>query len=150
MKARFRNSKKLLLVPGLLSLGILPLIFLHALSANIKLKETRSVSVAFMDETPEKEEWIFNINSLPVRTYVPITFTGGKSFDNALLFSIRQSVRNLVRNEDTISGLQIRLNNARYQPLVRIIDICRTEGLKTYAPCGTDFWAMDVKLAIEV
>ena len=74
-----------------------------------------------------------SIDSFPHRSYSYINLTGNDEDDNVRLDNAQLQIRNLIKSQDTTSGVCFIFNTtSKYGALVKALDICRIENAYAY------------------
>ncbi len=99
----------------------------------------------FNSTCPEKTIFL-EILPPPVRNYKRVELTGEREVDSSSLDSVRASVRNIVRQNDTHAGIYIHFgSNTKYQELINVLDICDIDGAKIYEWVDNSFWIAPIE-----
>ena len=136
------KREKINYIPGIISLFILPFLFIHYANKEIKRKSLFVMPVLFADKSlPEKYPGIYKLPFPPKRNYMSINFTGDKMDDRIKLAFSQIRIREILSMNDSTSGLQFHFgDNSQYETFVKAIDILRIENAQFYVPLEKDIW----------
>lgn len=139
------NRKKIYYVPGLISLIVLPVALLLYLNNHHVFDRFYALEInwgypnqnAFSN--PKEEEHFYETHAQ--RQYVNICLDDNKANNTIKLSFAHLQIRSLIEANDTKQGIHFELaDNAPYEMLVRIIEMCKVEGVRTYFGRGNDIW----------
>lgn len=139
------KRQKLYYVPGILSLTIIPLLFIYFADKEISARTVGVISIVVADTNlPKKFPDVFNDYEgtfPPKRRYVDIILTGNENIDKIKLEFARVKIRETLAANDSINGLHFHFSDgSKYSTFVKSIDILRAEGAKTYMPLDYELW----------
>ena len=139
------KRKKIYYIPGILSLIILPFIFIKFADREVKAKSLGVIPLFLADTNlPKKFPELFKDYKgtfPPERDYTDIVFTGNEKSDKTKLDFAQIKIREMLSIDDTTNGLHFQFSdNSQYGTFVKSIDILRIEGAKTYMPLDKDLW----------
>ena len=139
------KREKIYYIPGIISLTILPFLFIHFADRELKEKSVGVIPLVLADTNlPKKFPQAFKDYKgtfPPKRNYIDITFTGNETDDRIKLDFAQIKVREILSANDPANGLHFHFgDNSRYWTFVKAIDILKTAGAKTYMPLDNDLW----------
>ena len=139
------KQKKLFYVPGIISLTILPFLFIYFADKELSAKTVGVIPIVIADTNlPKKFPEVFrNFKGTfpPKRDYVDIILTGDENADKVKLDFAQVKIRETLASNDSTKGLHFHFgDSSRYGTFVKAIDILRAEGAKTYMPLDNDIW----------
>jgi|ERR1039458_2095951 hypothetical protein len=133
------KRKKIYYVPGIISLTILPFVFIYFANREIKPKTFTVLSIFLADTNlPKKYPELFtkyNGHFPPQRNYTEIILTGDNRNDETKLDSAQLRIREILSQKDTKRGVHFRFtDNSQYGTFVKTVDILYMERAKTFMP----------------
>lgn len=139
------KRKKIFYVPGIISLIILPIVFIYFAKTKIKEKDMRVISLFWADTNFMKAHsslfFKSNKQSDPIREYTNIVFTGNSIDDNIKLAFAQIRIKEILTKNDTTSGLHFIFNDSsNYGTFVKAIDILQSNEENYYVPCSNNIW----------
>jgi hypothetical protein len=136
------GKKKIFLYTLALTATLLIIVFSTLmLIKNNTFKTYGSMDIGFPSKSyrksPDYKRWREYLETKKIHT---IELTGDSKTDNELLLKFQLDVRNLVKTNDSILCLHLKLNKkTKYEDLIRIFDVCAIEDAKIYDLNGYDF-----------
>jgi len=145
-----QRRKKVLYIPGIISLIILPIIFFIWTKKIINAKTVSVIPIVFADTNfLKKQSEIFkeyDNNFPPKRNYIDIDFTGNNRDDKTKLDFAQIRIREFVKTKDYKNGIHFSFgDSSEYWTFVKTVDILRLEGAKTFMPLDKDLWFFNLK-----
>ena len=140
-----RVKSKVYYIPGILSLIILPVIFINYANKKIIATSMGVIPIVLADTNlpkiiPEAFKK-FNGSFPPKRNYIDIIFTGKSKDDGVKLDFAQIEIREILSENDSINGVHFQFSdNAQYGTFFRAVDVLRSEGAKRYMPLDKDLW----------
>ena len=140
-----RKRKKVYYIPGIISLIVLPFIFIHFANKELKATAPIILPIYLADiNLPKKFPKVFKRfgrHFPPSRNYVDIYFTGDNEHDKTKLAFAQLRIKEILSRNDSIRGVHFKFgNNSQYWTFVKAINILRYEGAKSYMPLDNDLW----------
>jgi hypothetical protein len=97
--------KKIYYISGIISLTILPIIFIHYAHKAIRDKTPTSITVFFADSNYIKSHvWLVNRHLPPKRNYSEIVINGNNLNDKIKLDFTQVRIREIFSQKDTLNG----------------------------------------------
>jgi hypothetical protein len=137
-----KKHRKLFYVPGMISLVLLPLFCLYFFYSGKSFDKVRCVSIAMSNERTVTEFELNNDISL-TRDYKDFIFNGNLEKEKSNLKKFTLSLREQNSLKDTVHGIKIHLDKAKYEVFIRVLDILSQEKTNTYAIFGTTIWVLN-------
>lgn len=142
--AMVRRSK-IYYVPGMISLIFLPIFYIYFASIELKSRTITSIPLVLADTLYVKQHpkvfEKFRGHYPPKRTYTLIELTGNHEIDLAKLKYAQIRIKEILISNDTINGLHFKFNSkSEYGMFVKIIDLLRLEGAKSYMLLDYSLW----------
>jgi len=139
------KRKKLYYIPGIISLTVLPILFIYFADIEISSRTVGIIPIVVADTNLSKKfPDIFKDYKgtfPPKRNYVDIILTGDEATDKIKLDFAQVKIGETLAANDSINGLHFHFSDSsRYWTFIKAIDILRTEGAKTYMPLDNDLW----------
>lgn len=139
------RRKNLYYIPGIISLTILPLLFIYFADKEINARTLGVIPIVLADTNlPKKFPEVFRDYKgtfPPKRNYIDIILTGNEKTDKIKLEFAQIKIGETLAKNDSINGLHFYFSDSsKYWTFVKAIDILRTEGAKTYMPLDNDLW----------
>lgn len=142
-----RRRRKLHYPVGLLSLALLPLLFMWTLNSYHVFDDLRVLEITWPQRFEDIHSSIYPIYKTPDRVYIDINLTGDAEEDNIKLDFAQLEIRNMIATHDTIKGVHFHFNNeAKYRSFVRAIDICKMENANRYIANRNNIWVVNTIL----
>lgn len=144
------KRKKIFYVPGIISLAIIPLIFSHYAQNAIQVRSITTLPI-FMADTSLFSKFPelfarFDGHIPPRRNYLDIIITGSNPNDEIKLDFVRVRVKEMISQNDLLNGIHFKFQKtSRFGAYVRVIDLLRSEGAKTFMPLNDDIWFYNLK-----
>jgi hypothetical protein len=137
--------KGLYYVPGIISLTILPILFIYFAHKEISARTVGIIPIVLADTNlPKKFPDVFKDYKgtfPPKRNYVDIILTGNDKTDKIKLDFAQVKIGETLAANDSINGLHFHFSDSsKYGTFVKAIDLLRAEGAKTYMPLDNDLW----------
>lgn len=130
--------------PGIISLVILPFVFIYLASNEIKRKTSFVLPLVLADTNYLKTIKAFKdyYNSFPPkRNYVDISFTGDINSDQIKIAFAQIKIREILKEKDYKNGIHfIFTDNCTYGTFVNTINILKKDSAKTYMALEKDVW----------
>lgn len=132
-------------VPGLISLTLLPILFIIEAQKEVNNKPIHSLTVRLLDTTAindlSNEVATPKINFLPNRNFIEINLTGENETNKIKLGFAQLRIGEITFQNDTVNGLHFKFNDSsKYWAYVKAIDILTTEKAKRYLAINDDIW----------
>lgn len=139
------KREKLYYVPGIISLTILPFLFVYFADKEIRARTLGVIPIVVADTSlPKRFPDVFKDYEStfpPKRNYVNIAFTGNEMTDKVKLDFSQVNINEILASNDSTNGLHFHFGeSSRYWAFVKAIDILKTEGANTYMPLDNDLW----------
>ena len=139
------NRKKIYYVPGIISLTLLPILFIISAQKEIKSKTLTVLTVRLIDTIAYKSFFSCSYDSktsfLPKRNFVEINLTGENEKDNTKLDFARLRIREITSQNDSVNGIHFKFEDStQYWAYVKAFDILTSEKAKRYLPINNDIW----------
>ena len=139
------NRKKIYYVPGIISLTLLPILFIVSAQKEIKRKTFTALTVRLIDTTAYNilfnDPDIPKKSFLPKRNFVEINLTGENEKDNIKLDFARLRIREITSQNDSINGVHFKFgDSSKYWTYVKAFDILTSEKVERYLPINNDIW----------
>ena len=139
------KGKKIYYILGIISLTLLPVIFIIFANKEIKERTLTVLPIVLADTNlPNKFPEIFknfNHSFPPKRNYIDINLTGNNQNDKIKLDFAQIRIREIVSQNDSANGLHFKFgDSSQYWTFVKAVDILRFEKAKTYMPLDNDLW----------
>lgn len=140
-----KRLRKIRYVPGMISMVLLPTLFIHFASKEIRRRSPQCIKIYWADTVVMKANpsafHQFQGHFPPIRNYKEIRLTGNPEANRTMMDFAQRSVRELLENADTINGIHFELDeNASFGDFIRVVDMLKTEGAKTYMPLNEHLW----------
>ncbi len=140
-----KKRKKIYYIPGIISLTILPFLFIHFADKELKANSIAVIPIVLTDTNlPKKFPEVFKDYKEtfpPKRNYTDIVLTGNLKDDGIKLEFAQIKIRKILSANDPINGVHFQFgNSSQYWTFVKAIDILRIEGAKTYMLLDKDLW----------
>lgn len=141
LKERLR---KIYYKPGIISLLILPFVFIYFANNEIKRKTSFVLPLVMADTNYLKTIKAFQVhyNSFPPkRNYVDIRFTGDNNADQTKIAFAQIKIREIIEEKDYNNGIHFKFtDNCTYGTFVNTINILKKDSAKTYMALEKDIW----------
>lgn len=139
------RSIKIYYVPGIMSLMILPFLFICYAEKELKEKSLGVIPLHIADvNLPKKYPEMFkNFEGAfpPKRNYIDLMLTGDESADKIKLDFARLEISEILSTNDRTKGLHFHFgDSSQYWTFVKTVDILRANGAKTYMALDNDIW----------
>lgn len=139
------NHKRIYFIPGIISLTILPFLFIRFASKELRVRSIGVITLFSADTNlPKKYPEAFEEYKgafPPKRNYTDIILTGNAEDDSVKLGFAQIRIREILSANDSINALHFQFNdNSQYWTFVKAVDILRNEGAKTYMYLDKDVW----------
>jgi hypothetical protein len=139
------KGKKLYYIPGIISLTILPILFIYFADREISSRAVGVIPIVVADTNlPKKFPDVFKDYQgtfPPKRNYIDIILTGNDKTDKVKLDFARVRIGETLAANDSVNGLHFHFSDSsKYWTFVKAIDILRAEGAKTYMPLDNNLW----------
>lgn len=147
------TKKKTVVFPVTLTLTILMLFFCVLFLANSKtLEKEHSIEFHLPPENFYEKICGCSLEKLlSYRNFKPYQLTTNESQNRILFKQIQTDIKDMVRTNDSKNGINIQLNTkTKYGEVIKILNICKTEKVKTYVLKDYNVWIMtDSNLELE-
>ena len=145
-----QKRKKIIYVPGAISLTILPILFLIWTKKHLDIKPLTALSVYLVDTNQFKKhpEMFVKLNKdfLPKRLYFDISFTGNNIDDKIKLDFARIQIKDYVLQKDYKNGIHFKFGDScEYWTYVKTVDALKSGGAKTFMSFDNDLWFFNLK-----
>ncbi len=134
---RTGRYKKLYYVPGLLSLLLVPLLFIA-----IALEQTQKLNKRALEVNAWHPSLAENY-SFPERDYKEIALTRDAEQNRTAIANTRVYIKQLYANEDTINGIRYNFQDASYGTYVSILNSFKVDSVSYYAVYGNSIWVLN-------
>lgn len=139
------RRNKIYYVPGIISLIILPLLFISNAEKEMKEKSPGAIPLFLADiNLPKKQPALFkafNGAFPPKRDYLDLLLTGNNADDKIKLDFARIQISKILSANDGTKGLHFRFgDSSQYWTFVKAVDILRSTNAKTYMVLDKDLW----------
>lgn len=136
--------QKIYYKPGIISLFLLPFIFIYLANNEIKRKTCVVLPLVLADtnylKTIKALEYYYN-SFPPKRNYVDISFTGDNNSDKIKIDFAQIKIREILEEKDYINGIHFKFtDNCTYGTFVNTINILKKDSAKTYMALEKDIW----------
>jgi hypothetical protein len=139
----FKKHRKIFYVPGMISLMVLPILFVVYISQNKFFDEEYCIGLGLADAASMKElrkEYGFPFQ----RNYKIFDFNGTLESNQVTLHKFQLALRHQNKNRDTINGLKLLLGKKmNYDVYIRILDILTLENTPTYMDYNNVIWVVN-------
>lgn len=141
MKVSNKTSEKFHSIYGIVATVLfLPLLFVFYLYSIDYFNSQNAIDVILWDNDENKKPPLYP-PKYGDREYSVINIIGDIKQDNTQLGYARQEMRKIVRTKDTVRGIRFVFGNkAKYQYLIKAIDICNEEKPTIYSIEGNNIW----------
>ena len=144
------KKRKIIYVPGLISLTILPILFLFWTNKNFESKSFRVLKVYLADTNQFRKYPEIYSNYIkefpPKRNYLDIVFTGNNIEDKIKLDFARIQIKEYVLQKDYTKCIHFKFGDScEYWTFVKTIDALNSQGARTFAPLDNDIWFFNIK-----
>lgn len=138
-----KKHRKNFYVPGMISLVILPILFLWFINFNNYFKEYSSIEIGLVDKQSFNE--ILEKFDFPnLRNYKVFVFNNILEKEKNNLRSFQKSLRIQNKFRDTINGIKLQFGkNMTYEVYIKILDILNTENTPTYIDYQNNLWILN-------
>lgn len=144
-----KSHKKIYYIPGLISLVFLPLLMLWHLNKEGAFQKYSAIEVYsfYLEPNIDIEEYAsYFKDSILKNNYIEIKLTGNEEEDIIKLRSAQLNIRELKQSEEKTKGLCIHFgDSSKYWELVKAIDICNIEEIKTFSLFKNNLWIFNFK-----
>jgi len=139
------KHKKIYYSPGLISLLILPFVFISQSYKQMQRNTFGVIPIYFADtelyKTYPESFTRFKGSYPPKRSYTEITFTGNDVYNQTKLAFAQIRIREILAQNDSINGLHFMFgDSSTYGIFVKTIDILRKEGAESYMALDNNLW----------
>ena len=141
---RRRTRRKLLYPAGLVSFAVIPFLIYAFTYKKIFLSQSEGcIEIIYWNPTDTS-----SLMPSPLKfvndKFLQITLTGAKEDEVKLDFA-RIAIRELMQNEDSTMGIAFTFGKeAKYESLIRIIDMCNDENVRSYVNHEDKFWVFNL------
>lgn len=135
--------KKIYYVPGVISLLVLPVLFVLCVSMAQKPRSYHVLQVLIPNrqlekEFPETYRWICPVDE---RSYEDINITGQRNADQVKQAYAQIRVREILHQDDFVRGIHYHFgDSSNYGAFIKAIDILSTEKAQLYVIEGNNIW----------
>lgn len=141
--------KKIYYIPGLISLTVLPILFISFAQKDLRNKSLQVLTVFQIDTTKLNNLLqgtdLPKSSFLPKRNFIEINIDGNNENDKMKLDFARIRIREIVSNNDDINGIHFRFgDSSQYWSFVKAIDILASENAKRYLTINNDIWVYQI------
>lgn len=139
------RRKKVYYIPGMISLTILPILFIYFADREISFRTVGVIPIVVADTNlPKKYPDLFKDYKgtfPPNRKYVDIILTGNETTDKIKLDFAQVKIGEILTANDSTGGLHFHFSDSsEYWTFVKAVDILGATGAKTYMPLDNDLW----------
>lgn len=137
MKLRIKH-RKLFYVPGMISLVLIPILFLYYFDAHKTFEKEYSMDIGLPDHG-SMGQIIKDYPLLNQRNYKEFTFNGSLLSDKNTLDDFQHLLKQQNKIKDTVNGIKLYFGKQmNYEVFIRILDILTIEKTPTYMPYGNE------------
>jgi hypothetical protein len=145
-----QKRKKMIYVPGIISLIVLPVLFLVWSRKQFDKKQLTVLSIILADTNQFKKhpEMFDTLNNEfpPKRNYLDICYTGNNIDDKIKLDFARLQIKDYVTKMDYQNGIRFKFGDScEYWTFIKTVDALKDEGAKTFMPIDNDIWFFNIK-----
>ena len=139
----FKKHRKIFYVPGMISLVVLPILFLWFLYFNNSFKEYSCIELGLADKKSYYE--ILNEFDFPnLRNYKIFVFNNTLEKEKNNLINFQKSLKIQNKFKDTINGIKLQFGKKMtYEVYIRILDILQSEKTQTYFEYQNYLWILN-------
>ena len=139
------QRKKNYYIPGIISLIIVPIAFIHFANRELKLRTQTVLTVYVIDWNyiEEHAEFFKQYHGRfpPIRNYIDINLTGNLPFDNIKLDFAQVRIKEILSQKDSTSGLHFSFGlGSEFKSFVKIIDMLKFEEANTFLIDDAGIW----------
>ena len=136
------TSQRRIYVPGLISLFLFFPLALFQLDRHGSFEKLHVLEVNWYSPELTRPN---DLRFPPTRAYQVLALNGNGKHDDEKLDFAQVAIREMLAMNDTVNGLKIHFtDNAKYESLVRALDICNRERGLTYVPYESDLWILNL------
>ncbi|WP_298115436.1 hypothetical protein [Flavobacterium sp.] len=138
-----KKHRKIFYVPGMISLVVLPILFLWFLNFNNSFKEYTCIRLGLADKQSFNE--ILEKFDFPnLRNYKIFVFNNTLEKEKNNLRSFQKSLRIQNKFRDTINGIKLQFGKKMtYEVYIKILDILNIENTPTYIDYQNNLWILN-------
>jgi hypothetical protein len=139
----FKKHRKIFYVPGMISLVVLPILFLWFLYFSNSFKEYSCIELGLADKKSYYE--ILNEFDFPnLRNYKIFVFNNTLEKEKNNLINFQKSLKIQNKFKDTINGIKLQFGKKMtYEVYIRILDILQSEKTPTYIEYQNYLWILN-------
>lgn len=134
-----RKHRKLFYVPGMISLVVLPFLYLGYFYNHDVFKVENGMALGLPDKKSSQEieeDYPFLLQ----RTYKEYTLNGSIESNKEQLADFHKELQRFNKVKDTVSGIKVHFTSqANYEVFIRILDLLAIEDTPTYMLKGDEF-----------
>ena len=136
------NKKKILLYTISLTVVLLLVVFcILLLIEKNTFKKYNSVDIGYYDNYFEDNCGATLNQFLETKKFKKYQLTGNEDIDNKIFKEYQSKIRELVKSNDSISGVHLVFNKkTKYEDVIKAFDICNIEKAKSYIVKDYDIW----------
>ncbi len=136
-----RTKRYLVYTSGLISLVLLPVLFLNHIDLVKQYHRYTTMEILLPEKIGLADQHIFDEVDFSNRNYHTITLTGNQSEDLVKLAYAQLELKRIVSDGDTVNGLHVILGyNAKYWAMVELFDISNITGINHYVLYEINYW----------
>jgi hypothetical protein len=139
------KRKKIYYIPGIISLVLVPLLFIHFADKVIKAKSLTVIRV-FLADTDLFKKYPEGFKGYkgtypPKRNYTEIFFTGNEKSNKIKLDFAQIKIREILSANDSTSGVHFHFTDkSPFGTFIKSLDILNIEDAHTYMTLDKDLW----------
>ncbi|GAB3718708.1 hypothetical protein [Flavobacterium koreense] len=139
----FKKHRKIFYAPGMISLVVLPILFLWFLYFSNSFKEYSCIELGLADKKSYYE--ILNEFDFPnLRNYKIFVFNNTLEKEKNNLINFQKSLKIQNKFKDTINGIKLQFGKKMtYEVYIRILDILQSEKTPTYIEYQNYLWILN-------
>lgn len=140
-----KTRQKIYHIPGIITLIILPIVFIYYSSNEIKSRKNTVLQIVLADTTLLKKYSdffkSFRGSFPPKRNYRNIDLSGNIEIDKIKLDYSQLQVREILSQKDSVNGVHFNFkDSSHYGSFIKSLSILKIEGAKTYMLVDNDLW----------
>ncbi len=143
MKSPLRRHRTKLFFPfGILSLVLMPILFLIELDNKSVFQKTGYLTVYWHSKfISQFNEEMMPDKDHPPRNYAEYELTSNNEANKIKLSDARNAICELSQSQSLKNGIHFKLtDDAKYADLINVFTICLKENVKTFLPNNNDVW----------
>ena len=134
------KHKKLYYVPGLVSLILVPLLFVYFGKREIQKLDVRVIEMNFW-HPKLSEHWSF-----PERNFKQIVLTGNAVKDKAAIENAELLIKSIYADGDIINGIQLTFSDsASYASYISVLNFFKKEDIRHFIAYENNLWVVNTR-----